>query len=501
MAETRHPRRRLVALLSAFVVAGALHVVAPPARVSAADAGIIPRADVAKFLSHEVYGYLPYWRLNSGTAAQLDYDLLSTIAFFGLGIKATGDIDMAWRGSVAYMSSNAIAVTNAAHANGVRVVPTFQLFDSGSLTKMTTFLGSSTAQDRFIAQALDLMARRSADGANFDFEPMPASLTPQYLAFLARFNDAMDSRFPGATLVNATSAGAGVALVTGLVPIVDKQFVMTYNYRWSGSTVAGAIAPLDHAKSNVKIHINRFLTRAPKESLILGVPYYGYDWPVTSTAPNATVRADKTKYGAVKSVTYAAARAYLAAHPDVVRQYDDVEGSSFYTYRDASHKTYRQVYFEDERSAAAKYEYAITTGLGGVGIWTLGNDAGYSEMRDALEVFYAPNHDVAVAGSIASLARLKGNVFASLSYSVKNLGDVPERGPIRWQIRKKNGDVVAGGTLMTATVGIAKTRSGTVKLPLGSASRLPSGQWTVEVLFVTADRTFASPRTAFRQPF
>ena len=177
---------------------------------------------------------------------------------------------MAWRGSVAYMSDNAVAVTNAAHAKGVRVVPTFQLFDSGSLPKMKAFLGSTAAQDRFIAQALDLMARRSADGANFDFEPMPASMTPRYLAFLARFNTAMDARFPDATLVNASSAGAPSALITGLVPIVDQQFVMTYNYRWSGSTVTGAIAPLDHASRNVKIHMKRFMAYAPKESLILG---------------------------------------------------------------------------------------------------------------------------------------------------------------------------------------------------------------------------------------
>jgi hypothetical protein len=185
--------------------------------LAAADPGIAPRADVESFLSHQVYGYLPYWRLNAGTAGQLDYDLLSTIAFFGLGIKADGNIDMAWRGSVAYMSDNAVAVTNAAHAKGVRVVPTFQLFDSGSLPKMTAFLDSRTAQDRFIAQALDLMARRSADGANFDFEPMPASMTARYLSFLARFNTAMDARFPGATLVNASSAGAPSDLQLPLV--------------------------------------------------------------------------------------------------------------------------------------------------------------------------------------------------------------------------------------------------------------------------------------------
>ena len=183
-------RHRPGLLLTALVATMALAPLqATPA--AAADPGIQPRANVKSLLSHQVYGYLPYWRLNAGTASQLNYDLVSTIAFFGLGIKATGDVDMAWTGTQAYLSSNATAVTNAAHAKGVRVVPTFQLFDSGSLSKMTTFLGSAAAQDRFIGQALNLMARRSADGANFDFEPMPATLTPQYLAFLARFNTAL----------------------------------------------------------------------------------------------------------------------------------------------------------------------------------------------------------------------------------------------------------------------------------------------------------------------
>jgi spore germination protein YaaH len=500
MAEARHTRRRFPALLLTVLAAALLLPLTAPRSADAADPGIAPRADVESFLSHQVYGYLPYWRLNAGTAGQLDYDLLSTIAFFGLGIKADGNIDMAWRGSVAYMSDNAVAVTNAAHAKGVRVVPTFQLFDSGSLPKMTAFLDSRTAQDRFITQALDLMARRSADGANFDFEPMPASMTARYLSFLARFNTAMDARFPDATLVNASSAGAPSELITGLVPIVDQQIVMTYNYRWSGSTVTGAIAPLDHASRNVKIHMNRFMAYAPKEKLILGVPYYGYDWPVTSTVPNATVRADKAKFGAVRSVTYASSRDYLAANPYVVRYYDALEGSSFYSYWDPSHLTYRQVYFEDERSAAAKYEYAITTGLGGVGIWTLGNDAGYTEMWDALEVFYAPNHEVAVSGSISTISRLSGSVRAYLDYSVRNLGDVPERGAIRWRVRNSEGRQVAHGTVTTTTVGIAKTRAGTAIIVLGSAADLPAAKLTLEVFFVTDD-VYASTPTDFRQPF
>ena len=69
------------------------------ARTTVADAvtvdpGINPLVKQARPLSHIVYGYLPYWRLDSGTAGRLQYDLVSTIAFFGLGIAANGTIGM-----------------------------------------------------------------------------------------------------------------------------------------------------------------------------------------------------------------------------------------------------------------------------------------------------------------------------------------------------------------------------------------------------------------------
>ena len=51
---------------------------------------IRPRITGIQPLTHEVYGYLPYWRLDAGTVDRINYDLVSTIAFFGLGIKSTG---------------------------------------------------------------------------------------------------------------------------------------------------------------------------------------------------------------------------------------------------------------------------------------------------------------------------------------------------------------------------------------------------------------------------
>jgi spore germination protein YaaH len=349
------------------------------------DPGIRPLVAQPRALTRVVYGYLPYWRLDSTIAGRLQYDLISTIAFFGLGIKADGTIDKAWRGYTAYMSSNAVTVTNAAHAAGVRVVPTFQLFDRSSVIRMRAFLSSTTAQDRFIAQALRLMERRAADGANIDFEPLPDTIAPAFLAFVGRFGAAMRARFPSAQLTVATSAGAGRILATGLHSLVDYLFIMTYNYHWSGSGVAGPIAPLDSAKRTVKQHIGRFLDRGiPASKMLMGIGYYGYDWPVMDRGPSAKVRSDRAAYGGVWSVTYASARDWLAGHPNVVVHEDTVQGSGWFTYWDSSHKTHRQVYFEDEQGAAAKQDYAIAQNLGGIGIWTLGNDGAYQAMWDVI---------------------------------------------------------------------------------------------------------------------
>jgi hypothetical protein len=91
-------------------------------------------------------------------------------------------------------------------------------------------------------------------------------------------------------------------------------------------------------------------------------------------------------------------------------------------------------------------------------------------------------------------------VRAYLDYSVKNLGDVPERGAIRWRVRNSDGRQVAHGTVTTTIVGIAKTRAATAIIVLGSAADLPAGKLTVEVFFVT-DAVYASAPTEFRQPF
>jgi spore germination protein len=487
-----------VAAASTGITSAAL---AAPATVTV-DPGIQPLVKQARPLSHIVYGYLPYWRLDSGTAGRLQYDLVSTIAFFGLGIAATGTIGMTAAGAKAYMSDDAIAVTNAAHAAGVRVVPTFQLFDSGTLKKMIAFLASTTAQDRFISQALALMVRRSADGANLDFEPLPASQAPGFLKFVARFGKAMRARIPGAQLVVATSAGAGEALVTGLVPLVDQMFVMTYNYRWSGSTVAGAMAPLDNTTRTVKIHISRFLTRAPASKIIMGIGYYGYDWPVTSPIANAAVQPNVSIHGGVWSVSYSSIMTWLAAHPEVVRHEDAAQGSGWFTYYDADSTSAREVYFEDEFSVAAKEDYAIANGLAGVGIWTLGGDGAYPQLWNVLRAkFYAPSHAMALRAAGTHLKLTGGHVVLDVWGSVRNNGSIPEHGTVTWVVRDSKGRSHAHGS-RTITLYPGRATSFMVHgAVIGSPRGLPAGIYTVTVTYSGPGARFSSSAARFRQPY
>lgn len=493
-----------LALLLALLTLPAAPLVGDGSTVRAATA-ISPRIPGIQPMTHEVYGYLPYWRLDSDTVNRIDYRLVSTIAFFGLGILGNGSIDRNWVGYKEYVGEPAAAVTNAAHAQGVRVVPTFQLFDTATgAPKMTAFLDSTENQDRFIAEALELMAARQADGANLDFEPVTAlnARAAKYVAFVARFRVAMRARFPDSQLVTATSAGANQTTVQGLVPHVDRQMIMTYNYRWSGSAHAGAVAPLDNTTRTVKIHIAKMLQWAPATSILLGVPYYGYDWPVTSTEPNALVQRPTANFGGVDSVSYASARNFLAAHPEVQRQYDAVEGSGFYTYWSETDKTFRQVYFEEERSLADKYDFAIVTGLAGVGIWTLDNDRGYRELWDVLQAkFYAPVHAVTVGAKLPVITRREGVVYATVRVRAIVTGTVPERGVFQWTIRTPAGKRISSGTWPAETLYPGRLATHRVRVRFGLANKLAAGNLILRVKFVTSTKTWKSLPISFRQPY
>jgi len=350
---------------------------------------VIGRAGARLPLSREVFGFLPYWTLDDDTAVSLRYDHLSTIAFFGIGIRKNGTLTTKLPGYRAYTSENAARITERAHAAGVRVVPTFQLFDKGTLPNMTAFLGDREAQAGFVATAMDLMEERGADGAVLDFEPLPDRLTASFALFAADFARAIHARDPDAHLTVALHQGASDIQVAAVAAAVDRIFTMAYDYHWRGSASAGPVAPIDGPGGDVRTTLDRFVANAGPAKIILGVPYFGYDWPVAFQGPGATVSTPVADSGGSWSVGYSAAVDFLAKHPAVTAEWDPIASSPYFTYRDAKKDTFRQVWYEDERSIAAKYALADEAGVTGIGIWALGMDKGRDDLWDVIRAAFA----------------------------------------------------------------------------------------------------------------
>ena len=86
------------------------------------------RSDQVAHRPTEVFGFLPYWSMADWTDSYLRYDLLTTIAFFGVGVRQAGSLVLSGAGLDALGSANGATIIQHAHAAGVRAVITFESF-------------------------------------------------------------------------------------------------------------------------------------------------------------------------------------------------------------------------------------------------------------------------------------------------------------------------------------------------------------------------------------
>ena len=116
-----------------------------------------------------------------------------------------------------------------------------------------------------------------------------------------------------------------------------------------------AVAPLP----NVRRVVEYALTEIPAEKLWLGVPLYGYDWPLPFVQGRTKARSLSPQEAVALAVRYR-----------VEIQYDQQSQAPWFRYTDEA-GVLHEVWFEDARSIRAKLELARSRGLYGVGYWNL----------------------------------------------------------------------------------------------------------------------------------
>jgi predicted DNA-binding protein (MmcQ/YjbR family) len=332
----------------------------------------------------QVHGFHPYWMGSSWQS--YDWALLSTVAFFGIELDAGGGIATAHGWPPA-------GLVSAAHAHGVRVVVTAILFDSSALQ---TLLASATNRAAAVATITAAAVQGGADGACIDFEGVPGARKADFVTFVGQLQTALQAALPQAYLSVCTPAvdWGNAYDYDQIAARCDHLMIMAYDYHWANSSSTGPVSPLGGwGTYNVGWTIQDYITwGAPRERMLLGVPYYGYRWPAASGAAGATTT------GTATALTYNAAAAEAATHGSM---WDATSQTPWLRYQNPG---WLQTWYDDDVSLAAKYDRVWTDELAGVGVWALGYDGSRPELWTALRLAFGSR--VADAGATQSLPQI-----------------------------------------------------------------------------------------------
>lgn len=332
-----------------------------------------------------IFGFLPYWNIKYEPS--INYSQLTHLAFFGLDIDKNGNIKTrvnpgeAEPGWTAYRSPVFGSIVRKAHDANVRVIMVLRAFDNETIESI---VASKTKQEKLIENTLTIVKQKNLDGINIDFEYVgapPQKIRDQFTGFVKEFHNRCSLFLASCSLSVDTYADAATSTriwdLAALGPLVDHIIVMAYDFTRPSSDYSGPVAPLDQ----IKQAIAEYSKQIPLQKLLLGVPYYGYEWPTYSPEPMS------------KTIN----NGYIATYKRVIESILkgdvnfgwDIESFTPYIISTESGKT-TQIFYDDVRSLGLKYDFVNETGLGGIAIWALGYDHDRPELWQLLKEKFKP---------------------------------------------------------------------------------------------------------------
>lgn len=258
---------------------------------------------------------------------------------------------------------NDTAIIQAAQAE--RVVPmmcitNFTFKDPGSKLAHT-ILSSVEIQNRLLTNIINTMRKKGYRGLNVDFENVFPADRELYNQFLQR---AVDRLHPEGYFVSSALAPKTSSEQKGLLyeahdyaahgRIVDFVILMTYEWGYRLGPPQ-AISPLNE----IRRVLDYAVTVIPRNKIFMGFQVYARDWLLPHVQGREAETFDMQE-AIRRAVRYGA-----------VIQYDQTSQTPFYRYVDGQGRTH-EVWFEDARSAQAKFDTVKDYGLRGISYWVLG---------------------------------------------------------------------------------------------------------------------------------
>ena len=231
-------------------------------------------------------------------------------------------------------------------------------FDNSRSSKI---LNDIELQEALIEEILETLQRRNFYGVDVDFEFVPPAERELYADFVNRLRQRLNAS--GYVVIVAlapktSDEQAGLLYeahdYSALGNAANAVFLMTYEWGYTyGEPMA--VAPIPQ----VREVLDYAVTRIPSEKILMGIPLYGYDWPLPYQKGQTRARSISPLYAVDLARRYGAAISY-----------DSVAQAPHFDYT-AENGQKHTVWFEDARSMEAKLKLVNEYTLAGVGYWNL----------------------------------------------------------------------------------------------------------------------------------
>ena len=241
---------------------------------------------------------------------------------------------------------------------GARLIPMIK--NNARYADFSPVLNDPARRAQAVQAVSDLVLAGGYDGIHIDFEALRGEDSDGLNQFMAALKARLSPTGKLTTMAispkneDTDSGWAGVYDFRTLAAHADYLVLMSYGYRTSSNPTPGAYAPLPLVERG----LNYAVSQIPSAKLLLGLGLWGYDWNVSSPQAASTRSYPETMALAQR---FAGTLGYADSEQTAVLRYQ-------------SNGQAHEVWFENQRSAAAKVSLARRYGLAGVAGWRLGHE-------------------------------------------------------------------------------------------------------------------------------
>ena len=269
--------------------------------------------------------------------------------------------------------NEAAGATFAAHVKSFGC-PVYYTATIISSDETHAFLQNAYQQETFTADVLKLARTGLAGGVNLYFPALRRDDRGAFTAFIAALARPLRAALPGFAIAITVPPFDGAERLD-VAQLSLSADVFFDDFTRVNTTLPGPLAALGGAAghsvaSSVSFYLGQQL--AP-EKLIVKLPYSGIEWATPLSPPGPAAFRGYLSYAQLRS-SNSAWKVALDEETATFRM-DSVSKNG---------EALRSIWFDNETTLSAKYDFILQNGLGGVAFAHLGDDGNYGELRDAL---------------------------------------------------------------------------------------------------------------------